>query len=279
MVSTTRRHTSQRLTLVILVLLSVTLVTLDYKGEASRAITSVRNAARDVVSPIQRVLSDIFHPIGDVLSGAVNYGSAVKENAQLRSQIGALREQVLENQTAEQQLQEILNQQHLPYIQNVPTLLAEVIGGSASNVEDSFEIDRGTSSGVGVGMPVVAGPGLVGIVASAGSRTAVVRKITDPSSSFGVRFGVPGSIALAQGRGPGYPLSLSGVTATMSPRTGQIVYTSGVEGAALPAGIPVGTIASVHYKNGYLTKTVFVTPEATLQGLDYVTVMQWFPAP
>ncbi len=277
--STTRRNTSQRLTLVILVLASISAITLDYKGEASRGISSVRHVALDVLSPIQRVLSDALHPIGDFFSGAVNYGSAVKENEQLRSQLGILRRQALENATAEQQLQEVLNEEHLPYVQNLPTLVAEVISGPTSNYEDTFEIDRGTSSGIGEGMPVVAGPGLVGTVVSAGSSTAVVRAIADPGSSFGVRFGVPGWVAQAEGRGAGYPLVLEGVTANMSPHDGQLVYTSGIAGASLPAGIPVGKVSFVHYSGGSLTKTVQVTPVADLQGLSYVTVLQWFPAP
>jgi len=278
-VSTTRRNTSQRLTLIILILASISAITLDYKGEASRGITSVRHAALDVLSPIQRILSDALHPVGDFFSGAVNYGSAVKENEQLRSQLGVLRREALQNATAEQQLQEVLNAEHLPYVQNLSTLVAAVISGPTSNFEDTFEIDRGTSSGIGDGMPVVAGAGLVGTVVSAGSSTSVVQAITDPGSSFGVRFGTPGWVAVAQGRGAGYPLALSGVTATMTPRDGQIVYTSGITGASLPAGIPVGKVSSVHYSGGALTKTVQVVPVADLQGLSYVTVLQWFPAP
>lgn len=278
--STTRRNTSQRLTLVILVLASITAITLDYRGQASSGITSVRNAARDVLSPVQRVLSDVLRPIGDFFSGAVNYGSAVSQNQQLRSQLGALRREALQNQTAEHQLQQILNAEHLPYVQNLPTLLAGVIAGSTSNFQDTFEIDRGKGSGVGVGMPVVAGAGLVGIVLSAGPSTSVVQTITDPGVVIGVRLDAPRALPVeAEGRGTGYPLELSGVTANMSPYKGELVYTSGVMGDSLPAGLPVGTVSSVHYSGGLLTKTVQVAPVASLQGVGYVTVLQWFPTP
>jgi rod shape-determining protein MreC len=278
-VSTTRRNTSQRLTLVILVLLSVTAITLDYRGEASKAIKSVRNVARDAVSPIQRLLADALHPIGDLFSGAVNYGSAVKENEQLRSELGALRRQALQNQGAEHQLQELLDQLHIPYVQNIPTVPAEILAGPASNFQDTFEIDQGTSSGVGVGMPVVAGVGLVGIVASAGSSTSVVESITDPGTSFGVSFGIPAAYAVAQGRGSGYPLLLSNVTAGVKVHVGESVFSSGLAGAVLPAGIPVGTVSSFRYSGGTLTYAVDVKPVADITGLSYVVVLQWFPAP
>lgn len=276
--STTRRNTSQRLTLVILVLASITAITLDYRGEASHAIGSVRNAARDVVSPIQRVLADALHPVGNFFSGAVNYGTAIQENEQLRRQLGTLRRQALQNQDAEHQLQELLNAQHLPYVQNLSEVLAEVVSGPSSNFEDTFQIDRGTSSGVGVGMPVVAGAGLVGTVIAAGSSTAVVQTITDPRSSFGVRFGTARAVAVASGQGSDAALSLSGVTAGTSIKHGELVYSSGLAGAALPAGLPVGTVSVVHTA-GSLTKTVLVAPVASLSDLSYVTVLQWLPAP
>jgi rod shape-determining protein MreC len=278
-VSTTRRYTSQRLTFVILVLLSVTAITLDYKGEASHSISSIRSAARDAVSPIQRVLSDALRPLGNFFAGAVNYGAAVQENQQLRGELGTLRREALQNQNAEHELQAILNEQHLPYVQNIPTILAEIISGPSSNFQDTFEIDRGTSSGVGVGMPVVAGAGLVGTVVSSGTSTSVVEAITNPGSSFGVTFGSPPSVALADGRGSGYPLSLADVTSQMSVRVGEQVYSSGIAGAALPAGLPVGTVSSVRYQGGSLTKTVLVKPVADLSGLSYVTVLQWLQTP
>lgn len=274
-----QRNTSQRLTLLILVLASITAITLDYRGQSTHAFDSVRNGARDVLSPVQRLLSDALRPVGDFFSGAVNYGGAVSENAHLESELGALKRQALENASAEQQLQEILSEQHLPYVENIPGVLATVITGATSNFELTLEINRGTSSGVGQGMPVVAGAGLVGTVASAGSSTAVVQVITDPRSSFSVRLGNAGAVAVATGQGGSSPLSLSGVTADMSPRVGETVYTSGTSGAALPGGIPVGTVASVHYVAGSLTKSVLVDPFAQLQSLGYVSVLQWFPAP
>jgi cell shape-determining protein MreC len=67
-----------------LVLASATIITLDYKGDAHQTITSVRNAARDVVSPAQRLIADILHPVGDLFSGSVNYGDAQAQIVRLQ---------------------------------------------------------------------------------------------------------------------------------------------------------------------------------------------------
>lgn len=277
--ATSRRNTSQRLTLVILVLVSVTILTLDYRGPVARGLTSVRNGARDAVSPVQRLASAIFHPVGDLFSGAVNYSSAVSENAALRNEVGLLRRQALENENAEQQLEQLLGTAHLPYLQNSTVVVAEVIAGPSSNFDLTVELDRGTADGVGVGMPVVAGAGLVGTVVTAGATTSVVRLITDPDSKVGVRF-PNGTIAVASGQGQGAALSLAQVSAAAPlPKKGQLLVTSGLQDAAFPAGLPVGTVSEVKSAGGALTRQVLMEPVARLSGLQFVDVVQWLPAP
>ncbi|MGO9195851.1 MAG: rod shape-determining protein MreC [Acidimicrobiales bacterium] len=278
--ATSRRNTSQRLTLVILVLASITAITLDYRGPASHALGSVRNGARDAVSPVQRVLSDVFRPIGDFFSGALNYAAVENENAHLRNQVGGLRRLDLENADAERQLEQLTTVEHLPYLRNLTTVIGDVISEppAGSNFYPTIEIDRGTADGVGVGMPVVAGAGLVGEVLDAGRTTSVIRLITDARSQVGVRF-ADGTIAIATGQGMGDPLTLGQVTASGPlPRKGQLLVTSGLQGAAFPAGIPVGTVSEVKSARGSLTFPVSMVPVARLSGLQYVAVVQWLPA-
>lgn len=277
--ATSRRYTSQRLTLVILVLASITAITLDYRGPAAHALESVRNGARDAVSPVQRVLSGAFRPVGNFFSGAVNYGAVANDNARLRNEVGVERRLALENQTAEVQLQQLLSQERLPYLQNSKSVIADVVSQATSNFELTIEIDRGTADGVGTGMPVVAGAGLVGTVVSAGRTTSVVQLLTDPRSRVGVRLN-DGAVAVAAGQGGSSPLTLEQVVANgKAPRKGSLVTTSGLQGAAFPAGIPVGTVAAVTHAGGALTRQVLVKPVAQLSGLQFVAVMQWLPAP
>ena len=270
------RRASQRLTLVMLVLASITIITLDYRGDARSTITSARNGARDVLSPVQHLISDILHPVGDFFSGAVNYGAARNENQALQTENGRLRRQIAENGVASQQLSQILSQLHLPFVENVKTVLAQVIDEAPSNFDVEIEIDQGTGDGVGTGMPVVAGAGLVGSVVSAGTHTAMVRLVTDPHSSVGVRFG-KNEFAVVAGQGPNDPLALQFVQAGETVRKGQVVTTSGLLGAAFPADLPVGTVSAVQSTPGAYTEVASVTPAVDFSVLQYVTVLQWLP--
>ncbi|MGA2804637.1 MAG: rod shape-determining protein MreC [Acidimicrobiales bacterium] len=271
-----RRNTSQRLTLVILLLASITVITVAYKGEARRAIGSVRNGAADVVAPFQRGVAAVLHPIGNLFAGMAGYGGALGENQRLQLEVGQLRRQLIEAAQSQSQLDQLRSEQNLPFADGIPEVLGEVISSPSSNFDLTIEIDRGTSNGVGVGMPVVSGVGLVGSVISAGQHTAIVQVLTDPRSEVGVRFGT-GNVAVAVGQGEGEPLQLQDVSETSVTSRGAAVVTSGLDLAAYPSGIPVGTVASVHHTGGSLTSQVLVTPLVNLLVLQYVAVLQWFP--
>ena len=270
------RRTSQRLTLVMLILASATIITINYRGDARSTISALRNTARDVVSPLQRLISDILHPVGDFFSGAVNYGGAENENRVLREENARLRRQVAESGVATQQLSQLLTQLHLPFVENLRAVQAQVINQSPSNFDQEIEIDQGTSDGVGTGMPVVAGAGLAGSIVSASAHTAMVELVTDPRSGVGVRFG-NNQFAVAAGQGPGDPLALQFVQSGEVVHKGEVVTTSGLLGGAYPADLPVGTVSSVQKTPGAYTVGASVTPFVDFGDLQYVTVLQWLP--
>ena len=268
------RRTSQRLTLVILVLASITVLTLDYHGEASRAITHVRNAARDVLAPLQRGIAAALHPVGDVFSGTIHYGSLETQNQQLREELGRIRLKLAADAFASAQAGRVLSLAHLPYVAGIPMIASEVIGNSTSNFQSTVELDGGTSSGIGPGMPVVANAGLVGTVVSASSSTATVLLVSDPTSSIPVSIGGTG-LYRAVGAGWGRALTLGYVAGSTAVHRGELVYTSGLGGGALPAGIPLGVVRSVRVSSEGLSTAVKVTPLVNLDDVQFVDVLEW----
>lgn len=268
------RRTSQRLTLVMLVLASVTVLTLDYHGEASHAITDVRNAVRDGISPIQRGIAAVLHPVGDVFSGTINYGSLETQNQQLRRELGEIRLRLAVDAYASAEAGRVLSLAHLSFVAGIPLITSEVIGNSASNFQSTVELDTGTSSGVGPGMPVVANAGLVGSVVTASSSTATVLLVSDPTSSIPVTVGTTG-LYRAVGAGYGRPLTLDYVAGSTAAHRGELIYSSGLGGGAIPAGIPVGIVSSVRISAEGLVTTVTATPKVDFNDLQFVDVLEW----
>lgn len=264
-----------------LVLASITVLTLDYHGEASRAITHVRNGVVDVLAPIQRAIAATLHPVGDVVSGAFHYGQLQSQNAQLRVEQGALERQLYADRYASAVALEERDLEGQSYVANMASVPAEVIENSTSNFEYTVEIDRGTSSGVGDGMPVVGLKGLVGRVENAAKSTATVQLLTDKASSIGVVDSANNLYELA-GEGEGNPLALQSFGSSPGPlRVGSMLLTSGQRNgqpaSAYPPGIPVGVVHSAHVASGGLSTTASVTPIVDLDNLQYVVVLQWPP--
>jgi len=59
---------------------------------------------------------------------------------------------------------------------------------------------------------------------------------------------------------------------------GERMYTSSLNGAAYPPGIPVARVESFHTSAGASQETVTVRPIANLNQLAYVDVVLWEPA-
>jgi len=265
-------------TLLLLVLASVTIITLDYRGGGQGAISDLRGAAHDVFSPIQRGVDSAVRPVGNFLSGAVHYGSLAQENAQLRHQLGIAEQQALEYQAAEQALAAQEKLLHLPWVGDTKTVMALVVEPSTSNFVATIELDKGTSSGVEDGMPVVGGKGLVGIVTQAWKSGCSVRLITDPASVVDVRFGNPPTDAELQGEGLGRALTLDLVPPGTPLHKGEVLTTSGLPLSVFPPGVPVAKVRKFLSSPSATQESVSATPLADVSELQYVDVMLWQPS-
>jgi rod shape-determining protein MreC len=277
----TPRHSNQRITLVMLLLVSVTVLTLNYRGEASRAVGHVRNGFSEVVSPFQRAAQFVLHPVGDVVSAAFHYGSLQTDNAKLRQENGALQRQLFANNYAERVAKSLAALDDLPFIGNLPTVHAQVTEESTSNFQPTVKLNQGWSSGVGVGMPVVAQSGLVGTVLSASKSTSTVLLLQDARQSVGVVDNVGHSFVL-RGTGSGRSLTMkSGDASAIAVVRGTILTTTGQTNdnpaALYPAGIPVGVVATTQRAAGGVAVGT-VTPLVNANTLDFVTVLQWLPS-
>jgi cell shape-determining protein MreC len=62
-----RQDRRRRVTLVLLIITSLVLISLDERG--SGVINSARTAAQDVVSPIQNLADHVFNPVTDFFDG------------------------------------------------------------------------------------------------------------------------------------------------------------------------------------------------------------------
>lgn len=273
-----RRSRRTWTTLIVLVLVSVSIITLDQTGGTSKITSGLKSAASTIFSPFRSGVNDVLSPVGDFFAGSVHYGALQQENANLRASLDRLRQQQLESTIESRQLKELLALQNLPFLDGLPTITAQTQGLDISNFAATINIDKGRDDGVAVGMPVVGGGGLVGQVVASYHSSAIVRLITDGQSRVGAVFGSPGTYATVTGQGSGRPLDVDYVPPGTTVTKGEPLFTNGLAGGTYPLGIPVATVTSAHTLPGAVQVTVSATPTADLQHLTYVDVVVWEPS-
>jgi rod shape-determining protein MreC len=274
-VALTRRRSGGRYVVAILLLAALTLITLDARGQGNGALRSVRNAAHSVLAPVQSGIHDALRPIGNFLTGAVNYGSLKAENHRLQQEVLQQEAALAQTRYEQAQADQVLQLARLPFVDKVKTVTAGVINEPSSNFETTITINRGSSSGIVLNQPVVTTAGLAGQVSAVSGGSATVTLLTDPSVVCGVALPV-GNVGTAKGQGQGNDLSVSVLASNATPpklKVGETLFTSAV-GGVFPAGIPVGTVKAVSAPSGE-DSTATVVPAVRTGSLEYVDVMLW----
>jgi rod shape-determining protein MreC len=272
-----RRPARSRFTLLLLVLTAVTLLTLDYRGAGSGAIGAVKDGVRDAFAPVQRVSDRVFAPVGDFVGGILHYGDIEAENERLRQEIADIRGDLYRADDADRERRALLDQLDLPLPEDIPRVDARVVSTSPSNFAFTVEIDKGTSSGVAIGMPVVTGAGLVGRVTEASRNRSVVQLLTDKKFSVGIRIGETGDVGVANGTGSLSRLTVDLVDPTTEVPDGEILVTSGLQQSQFPPGYPVGRVVEREVRPNALQQDVTIEPVVDLERLTFLTVLQWTP--
>jgi rod shape-determining protein MreC len=261
------------------VLASISLITLDVRGGGHSEINRVKTWASDAFDPVRRGVDDLTTPVAGFFAGAFESSSVQHANAQLREQIGNLQEQLDQQGDLQRQIGVLENLYDLPFANGIPKVVAGVTDLGSSDFSETIDIDKGTSSGVDVGMPVVGGQGLLGIVSEAGRDDATIELVTDPSSSVSVRYGSEGNTAVVGGQGAGNPLTVDYIPPRTPVTHGELLVTSGLAHGLFPEGIPVARMNVSATASGSSQENVTATPVATLVDLQYVAVLEWEPQP
>jgi rod shape-determining protein MreC len=274
-----RRSARPRFVLLILVLTAVTLLTLDERTGGLGVVDTVRDEARDALAPVRDATDSAVRPVADFFQGIIHYGRLEDTNARLREQLAARDAELARVADAARERQELLDQQQLEFVGDIPAVAARVVLASPSSLDLTVEINRGRDAGVSPGMPVVTGAGLVGRVVDVSRTRATVLLVINPTSSVGVRLAGSGEVGVASGRGARSPLHVDNVDPAAKVAPDEAVVTSGLQQSVFPPGIPVGRVKTAKAPPEAVQQEVTVEPIVDLRRLTYVKVLQWSSKP
>lgn len=257
----------QRLVLTLLVLLSVTLLTLDHQLGAGRGLSGLRSAVGDVAGPVQRTVGGVATPFG---GSAAEQRRLRKENDRLREQLQTAR---LDKATADQ----LRRLNLLAGAGGYRVVPARVVAlGASSGLEWTVTVDAGTRAGVRAGMTVINGDGLVGRVKRTSSTTCVVLLAIDRLSAVGSRLESSGELGLAKGDGL-RPLRFQLLDPRARIAVGDRLVTGPYGQTTFAAGVPVGTVSKVTGSADALVRSAAVDPYVNFTALDILGVVTGEP--
>lgn len=261
-----------RLLLVILLVTSLFLITLDLRGVG---ITSAsRGVTQTVISPIQKGVSNLFSPIGRFLSDVKNFGKTKNQIKELQSANAKLKAALTYKADVLGALRQLQDNLDLAGRGSYKVAAARVIGrGSASTFSQTITIDKGESSGIRRNMTVISENGLVGVVKSVTNNASVVLLMSDPTFRVGVRVGRNQSNAvLIGGGGSLYTVELLDPAGSIEIGDSLVTLGSGNNRPFIP-GLPVGVVTKVDHTTNTLTQRATVKAYSNLGNLGVVSVV------
>src|SRR5258705_11993055 len=214
---------------------NVVIMAIDARESDKQRI--VRVWAQTLASAFQNVSSKAGGATSSFFREILNFRSTAQENEDLKKRLAqtevdlrVAREQAADNE----RLKGLLNLKEKTGYDSVP---ARVIARDPSVWFNTITIDRGTSSGVAINMPVVTAGGIVGRVITVGPWAAQVMLVTDEKAGAGAvvgQLGQYGALASVKGRPDIGPLEMRHVPALEKLAPADYVLTPGHAGLYPP---------------------------------------------
>lgn len=225
-----------------LLLTTVLLLTLDLRGNP--AIDAAREGFTQVMRPVETATNVVTNPIERIWNGIANYDDLEQENIALQEQVDRLIGTQAAAEASVIEGKELQALYSLPSLSGIDTEVARVVGRAVSNLDQVIEINKGSSSGIEVGMAVVNQAGLVGKVTQVTRSTARVMLVTDSRYTVAVKVTSASATdeAIPTNTSPsGLSPSEIAAAATTTTTTTTIPRLPGaiVPGVTLPDGSPV----------------------------------------
>jgi rod shape-determining protein MreC len=274
----TQKEIRQRAPLWLVSLLIVNLIVMAVDArDADGQQKILRIWTQTFASPIQNVSSKASGATSGFFQQIWNFRSTAYENEQLKQRVAALETELNQARHAEaenQRLRELLQLSEQKEIKSVP---ARVIARDPSVWFNTITINRGSTSGVEINMPVVTGGGIVGRVITVSPFASQVMLITDEKAGAGAvvgQLGQSGALGSVRGRadmGVGL-IEMRYVSGLEKVEVNDHVMTTGQDGI-YPPGLNVGRVVDV--RNGTATQAhqILIQPGAQLDHLEEVAVL------
>ncbi|MCS6874164.1 MAG: rod shape-determining protein MreC [Pyrinomonadaceae bacterium] len=249
----------------------------DARTESNQRI--LRVWIQSFASFVQSPVAFIVTRVNDYVDSYLRLRSAASENELLKQRLHELEMRLQENELLVSENERLKKLLELKEGRKYQIRMANVIARDPLKWFGTLIIDRGSSDGVKVNMPVITSGGVVGRVTTVTLLTSQVMLLTDEKSGAGaliVELGKTGALGVIKGTGKRDLLEMRYVSGSVEVNIGDSVYTSGQDGI-YPHGLKIGEVVDIVKGSTTTPHLIFVKPTADLSSIKEVAVLLYEP--
>jgi rod shape-determining protein MreC len=264
--------------LVGLLLFNLALAAYNARDEGTKQRV-IRVWAQSLISPFQSAASGVGGAGSGLFQYIGNIRHAAAENTQLRQQVEQMNGELLQlraERSENERLRELLDFKEKSQYQ---TVMARVIARDPSLWFDTVIINRGSTSGIELNMPVVTPGGIVGRIIGVGPWSSQIMLITEERSAAGAVVGQleqSSALGSVKGLGENDLLEMHHVPGLEVVNPGDPVITTGQD-RIYPPGLNVGQVVEVKKGSATVAHVIYIKPGARLNALEEVAVLLYHP--
>lgn len=238
-----RRGPAAELRLFILVIAAIGLMIVDSRW---LALEPARQAVSVAIYPFQRLMlapRDLYEHFDSWSNAAARVRSEKEALQRQRIELAQLATHAAQLATENEQLRRLLNVSDTVTQQ---AIAVQVLYEPSNAFSQHLVFNKGSSSGIRPGMPVIDEGGVVGQVVRVTPFTSEAALLTDDKVSIPVQVLRNGLRLIAFGGHPGGKVEIRYLNENVDINAGDTLVTSGI-GGLFPAGLPVARVDSVDH--------------------------------
>ncbi len=261
-----------RLLLVILIVTSLFLITLDLRGV--KVIDGFKQGTQTIMSPFQRAGSVVLSPVKNFFSDVTHLGRTRKQIEKLEAENANLKQKLINRKSADAQLKQLKNILDLAGMAGYKVVNAKVIShGSSQSFAQTITISSGSNAGIKKNMTVLSQDGIAGIVKDVYPSSALIQLASDPSFRIGARIAGTQQIGILSGRG-NRSASLQLLDNSTTVKEGDVLLARGsIANRPFVPGVPLGYVTSVDNSAGAVAQTATVRYYTNFSTIGVVAVV------
>ena len=261
---------------ILIALTAICLIFISTSFFTDKLVAPLRDAVSMVVVPVQKGMNNIGFWVYDKYQTLQEISVVLDENKELKSKVDDLTE---ENNQLRQDTYELSRLRELYELDEkypgYTKVGARIIEVTTDNWSKAFKVDKGSDDGIKKDMNVIAGGGLVGIVADVGKNYSIIKTVVEDNNSVSGMLIDTNDTCIVEGD---IELSDSGLIklthfkSDITVRDGDKIVTSNISDKYLQ-GILIGYAKDVEPDSNNLTQSGYLVPAVDFNNLQEVLII------